>query len=275
MRTDTEKVAQAFYAADKGMTLKAAGQSWLAGLTWQQRLEYRGHALRFMLDEKVHEILRGPREKVFFGIDHASGVERVGEIYVSREAEGTKIHEMKIDGKTVYRSPGQLVAWLRDQAPHAPAEASAGLFEAAELIEKLVAENKDLQKSANSQTAAAEVVVVSSAARHGEELRQRDQILAAFEKFDHTDWGYVLGIDRAPHDSYRANSDGGRDREWKSALAVLRSIVEAAQPKPEKIEPSAEAKAFAQEWVDGPFRELAALAFDQAVAAAMWKTGKD
>lgn len=222
------------------------------------------------------------RKPLFFGIDHASGVERVGETYVVREGDGTRVHKMKIDGETVYRSPECLVETLRavDVEGEAAAwkEYGTGVrwlcIAAADAIEKLSADVAEAKEQGRQGVLIERGILTAAEKRY-------DDLLDAFAKFDGEDWDFLLGeaeySPTGPTIPYRAGR-GGRERVWQEALKVLRSICESAEPKEESPEPSELAKLFCKHWLPiGASEEYiaeAARALDQHVAEQMLKSAE-
>jgi len=169
---------------------------------------------------------------------------------------------------------------------------------AADLIEKLSSDVKAAQEqgheafkigvdwqeralAAERQLAGRTNVLISGCiAAHGKALpvEKIGELFAAFAKFDAEDWDFLLGVGKySMHGGrpvgYVAHHEDRDDVDnWKSALAALRKICEAAAPA--KPQPTELARLFVQRWAPhltpAEQREMA-LSFDQEVAQEMAK----
>jgi len=205
----------------------------------------------------------------------------------------------KVEAIVGKRDPGtspELLARFLDGEYHATQNE---LFrEAAECVRTLQAELAESKKqgheafkigvgwqeralAAERQLAGRTNVLISGCiAAHGKALpvEKIGELFAAFAKFDAEDWDFLLGVGKySMHGGrpvgYVAHHEDRDDVDnWKSALAALRKICEAAAPA--KPQPTELARLFVQRWAPhltpAEQREMA-LSFDQEVAQEMAK----
>ena len=245
---ELERVAIAYLAAERGMTIKKAGTHW----------DDSGTATRSKFYERASRHLDARR------VDELLGEEcRIEETPAPVRPWPERCLAMEAVLRVAPRSATAVAAALRDLAlnPRGENELDRGrsllALEAAEHIETLSADVRAAESTA-------------------------ERLLAAFAKFDGEDWDFLLGLKEYGRNGqsvpYCAVHDGARERVWKEALGVLREICEAAAAKePERPEPSELARLFVKRWAPNlppAEQEEMALSFDHEVAQEMVRSAE-